>query len=83
MRRLGRVKVAVAALAAALVPGSPVAPQEAAELPINDAHVHLVDFLQNGDFLENGELVASGSKPCFGRWTGLGSSTPWSADWHF
>ena len=59
MRRLGRVEVAVAALAAALVPGSPVAPQEARELPINDAHVHLVDFLQNGDFLENGELVAS------------------------
>ncbi len=29
------------------------------QLQINDAHVHLVDFLQNGDFLENGELLAS------------------------
>jgi hypothetical protein len=28
-------------------------------LPIADAHVHLVDFLQNGDFLEAGKLVSS------------------------
>ena len=26
-------------------------------VPISDAHLHLVDFLQNGDFLEGGTLV--------------------------
>ncbi len=27
--------------------------------PIADAHVHLLDFLQNGDYLEDGEFVYS------------------------
>ncbi len=29
------------------------------EIPIADAHVHLLDFLQNGDYLEDGEFVYS------------------------
>ena len=27
------------------------------DVPMADAHVHLLDFLQNGDYLENGQIV--------------------------
>ena len=27
------------------------------DIPIADAHVHLLDFLQNGDYLESGSIV--------------------------
>ncbi len=27
------------------------------DVVIADAHIHLLDFLQNGDYLENGEIV--------------------------
>ena len=30
------------------------------DVVIADAHVHLLDFLQNGDYLENGEIVPKG-----------------------
>ena len=49
----------IAALAWCLVLPQSGDAQEAGALPVNDSHVHLVDFLQNGDFLHNGELVPS------------------------
>ena len=33
--------------------------EDVSRLTIADCHVHLVDFLQNGDYLENGDLVYS------------------------
>lgn len=52
-RTAGYVSLLIAAL---LVP-APVAANRWNEVKISDAHMHLVDFLQNGDFLDGGELV--------------------------
>ncbi len=47
----------VSLLIAALLAPAPVAANRWDEVKISDAHMHLVDFLQNGDFLDEGELV--------------------------
>ncbi|MCH8247727.1 MAG: amidohydrolase family protein [Bacteroidetes bacterium] len=36
---------------------APALAQDYSEVVIADAHVHLLDFLQNGDYLEGGEIV--------------------------
>ncbi len=42
---------------AAIVIASPVLGSDWGDVPIADAHVHLFDFLQNGDHLEDGRIV--------------------------
>ena len=56
-RTLPRVRFAAAA-AAVLVCGSPALGKDWSEVAIADAHVHLLDFLQNGDYLEDGKIVS-------------------------
>ena len=48
------VNVALGAVAGLL---GPVAVAQDEDIVIADAHVHLVDFLQNGDYLEDGAIV--------------------------
>ena len=36
---------------------SPALGKDWGDVAIADAHVHMLDFLQNGDYLENGKLV--------------------------
>ena len=43
-----------------LLVSASVAASEWDDIPIADAHLHRLDFLQNGDILDGGELVTSG-----------------------
>lgn len=62
LKRRNVVKVAVAyaivgwLLAVSFVSASSMA-DDYDDVVIADAHIHLLDFLQNGDYLENGEIV--------------------------
>ncbi len=55
--RTALCRLLFAAFAFPLLLGAPAHSAEHADVPIADAHVHLLDFLQNGDHLENGKIV--------------------------
>jgi hypothetical protein len=55
-RRL-KTDLLLAATAASLCLSAPSAADDRATVQIADAHIHLFDFLQNGDYLEDGKIV--------------------------
>ncbi len=57
MRRKAIIPRVITGLALLCCTASMTATADYANVVIADAHIHLLDFLQNGDYLENGEIV--------------------------